>query len=117
MSASRTLFALSDYQDWPALSAAIADFASTKPAVVVASASWCAPCQVLKAKLTDRSHLSDALFESAVWFTFDIDSNADELVKELGIKTIPHVLVVDRGAITQSIKADHLRALKTALQQ
>ena len=63
MTTYRTFYDVTNVESEAALLDALTPF-STKPVVVLATATWCGPCKSLKAKLTDRKHLSDSDFEA-----------------------------------------------------
>lgn len=69
---------------------------SKNKSVVVISASWCGPCQVLARQI----HNLSGELQSRI-FKVDADENF-ELVDKLGVKSVPSVFYLGEGRVSNS---------------
>jgi thiol:disulfide interchange protein len=66
-----------------------------KPVVLVFSASWCPPCQMMK-KTVYPSDIVKPYHDKFVWAYLDVDSAANQLTaQDYGVKGIPHIEFVN----------------------
>lgn len=66
-----------------------------KPVVLVFSASWCPPCQVMK-KSVYPSEAVKPFHDKFIWAYLDVDDNSTEkAAKQYGVNGIPHIEFVD----------------------
>ncbi len=78
-------------------SATAAAAKSGKPIVVVFSASWCGPCQVMKKDVYPSADVA-ALHDKFEWAYLDVDEEKNEKAsKEFGVSGIPHIQFLDKA--------------------
>jgi predicted thioredoxin/glutaredoxin len=64
--------------------------------LILASASWCGPCQVVKARLQSEN-LSDRIEVK------DADTDIS-FFKDHGIKSVPRLLVIDGETVVETVQ-------------
>jgi predicted thioredoxin/glutaredoxin len=64
--------------------------------LILASASWCGPCQVVKARLQSEN-LSDRIEVK------DADTDIS-FFKDHGIKSVPRLLVIDGKTVVETVQ-------------
>lgn len=64
--------------------------------LILASASWCGPCQVVKARLQSEN-LSDRIEVK------DADTDIS-FFKDYGIKSVPRLLVIDGETVVETVQ-------------
>jgi len=84
-----------------ALDAFSIDFLQRKKELLIFSASWCSPCQVLHKELNNKnSLLNNAIKKYKVKkYDFDIDKNA---VKQYNITSIPTFVILSNNKSEES---------------
>lgn len=62
-------------------------------------ATWCGPCKVLMRNLTEVSQTLNESEEKAKYtiYKFDVDSDKEFAVNELGIRSVPTLKLFDEG--------------------
>ncbi len=69
---------------------------SGKPVVVVFSAVWCGPCQVMKKEVYPSAEVK-AFHDKFEWAYIDVDDEKNaEYAKKFGVEGIPHVQFLDK---------------------
>jgi predicted thioredoxin/glutaredoxin len=64
--------------------------------LILASASWCGPCQVVKARLQSENLMDRVEIKDA-----DIDG---AFFKDHGIKSVPRLLVIDGETVVETVQ-------------
>lgn len=68
--------------------------ASGKPAVLIFSASWCGPCQMMKKEVYPSVEVSPYK-ERFVWAYLDVDQSANQAAaQKFGVRGIPAIFIV-----------------------
>ena len=82
----------------PSLAKAQANAAkSGKPMVVVFSAAWCPPCQLMKKEVYPSPEVT-ALHDKFEWAYIDVDEESNApAARQFGVQGIPHVEFLDKN--------------------
>ncbi len=73
-----------------------------KPLLVMATASWCGPCQVLKRGALSDSELAAYIEEKTLPVYLDVDEN-EGAAAELSVMSIPTLYVIRDGKVISKI--------------
>ena len=66
-----------------------------KPVILVFSASWCPPCQMMKNEVYPSKAIQE-FHDKFVWAYLDVDDSSNEKASEkYGVNGIPHIQFVD----------------------
>ncbi|MEO0414965.1 MAG: thioredoxin family protein [Verrucomicrobiota bacterium] len=97
--------------------------ATSRPIILIFSASWCPPCQTMKKEVYPSEEVSP-FWDKFVWAYIDADDPKQrDLMTEHGVQGIPHISYLDAksniigktvGALS---KTDFAEALETLIER